>query len=97
MRKNISKYFAYNGETYLMDDKSREYLFYIEKKLRDVEYENSNLKKELDAIKPVLENKNYKPAMSKECDKCKYCVRSSWNGEIIGCRKDNVCKDFTED
>lgn len=93
MRKN-KKQIAINGEIYFMDDACREYIFSIEKKIRNIEHENMMLRGELEAIKPVLENKNHKPAMSKDCDECKYCVRSSWNGEVIGCRKDNVCEDF---
>ena len=65
-----------------------------DKKYHDLQFENSNLKEELKRIKPIVESKDYKPALSKDCGDCKFCVRSPWNDDIIGCRKDNVCADF---
>lgn len=72
----------------------KEKYFEIDEKYRDLQFENSNLKAELKRIKPIVESKDYKPAISKDCDDCKFCVRSPWNNDIIGCRKDNVCADF---
>ena len=68
--------------------------FEIDKKYQDLQFENLNLKAELKCIKPIVESKDYKPALSKDCSDCKFCVRSPWNNDIIGCRKDNVCADF---
>ena len=73
----------------------KEKYFEIDKKYRDLQFENSKLKAELKRIKPIVESKDYKPAISKDCGDCKFCVRSPWNNDIIiGCRKDNVCADF---
>lgn len=75
----------------------QEKYFEIERKYHDLEFENSKLKMELKCIKSVVESKDYKPALSKDCGDCKFCVRSSWNGCVIGCRKDNVCADFEKE
>ena len=72
----------------------KEKYFEIDKKYQDLQFENLNLKAELKCIKPIVESKDYKPALSKDCGDCKFCVRSPWNNDIIGCRKDNVCADF---
>ena len=72
----------------------KEKYFEIDKKYQDLQFENLNLKSELKCIKPIVESKDYKPALSKDCGDCKFCVRSPWNNDIIGCRKDNVCADF---
>lgn len=82
-------------------------VFYVEKpvydyihSLRDSLFEsNIELRKaqhELEEIKPVVESKNYKPAISEDCLCCKYVILSNVTGNIIGCRKDNVCEDFAE-
>ena len=62
--------------------------------LTQLSRECSELKSELYAIKPVLENGKIKPAVSKHCRECVYCVRSDWDGSILGCCKDIVCEDF---
>lgn len=72
----------------------KEKYFEINEKYQDLQFENLNLKAELKCIKPIVESKDYKPALSKNCGDCKFCVRSPWNNDIIGCRKDNVCADF---
>lgn len=72
----------------------KEKYFEIDEKYQDLQFENLNLKAELKCIKPIVESKDYKPALSKDCGDCKFCVRSPWNNDIIGCRKDNVCADF---
>lgn len=65
-------------------------------KLRDMELENMKLREELDRIKPVLECEKLTPAVSRKCRDCKYVVKSSWNGDILGCCKDSVCESFSE-
>lgn len=54
----------------------------------------SDAKYELDAIKPILSSDSYKPAISRDCVDCKYALRSEHSGDVIGCRKDNLCVDF---
>lgn len=53
-----------------------------------------DLELELKAIKPVVESKSYRPAISKDCGECKYVLRSTYNADIIGCRIENVCEKF---
>ena len=80
----------------IVDDCGYDYVLYLQKKIRDVEDEKSKLEKELKSIKPIIQSERYKPAISTDCGDCKYCVRSPWNNEIIGCRKDIVCNDFIQ-
>lgn len=74
----------------------QEYISFLEKALIDKSNELSKAKTELEIIKPVLEACTLKPAVSKECGGCKYCVRSPWNSDILGCNKDLVCGDFAK-
>lgn len=62
--------------------------------LRQLSRECGELRGELDAIKPVLENGKIKPAVSGHCRECVYCVHSDWDGSVLGCCKDVVCEDF---
>lgn len=79
-------------KVFRVDKKVYDYI----KSLEDKERELSKVQHELEAIKPIFESKDYKPAISEDCGKCKYVVRSSYyNGRIIGCRKDNVCEDYS--
>ena len=75
----------------------REVSTYIDS-LKDENFElmksKQSLLMELDSIKPVINSPGYEPALSRDCGDCKYVVRGRWNGEIIGCRKNNVCEDF---
>lgn len=72
-------------------------LFESDIELRKVKHELEEIKHELEEIKPVVESKNYKPAISEDCLCCKYVIRSTVTGNIIGCRKDNVCEDFVKE
>lgn len=57
--------------------------------------ENGKLDSELKSIKPIVEKKELKPAISKNCEDCIYCIKSPFNRkDILGCIKDNVCDDF---
>ena len=75
----------------------------IARHVRKIEAENNmlnmkveELEHELNIIKPVLENKELRDAVSVDCDACKYVVRSRWDGRVLKCRKGVVCKDFEE-
>lgn len=62
---------------------------------RDLKRENEKLNYELKYIKPIVENKELKPAISKNCEDCIYCIKSPfYRKDILGCIKDNVCDDF---
>ena len=52
------------------------------------------LEKELAAIKPVIENPDFKPAISAKCIECKLAARSTFTGQLLGCIKGLVCDDF---
>lgn len=70
------------------------YVTELEQEIRDLKYKNSELEKELKAIKPVVERKEYKPAISEDCYNCIYVVKSPFNNNILGCRKGSVCEDY---
>lgn len=67
----------------------------IRSHMEALELENEGLKAELEAIKPVIENPDYKPPKSRDCCDCKFAVYNPWdNISVIGCRKDSLCEDF---
>ena len=70
------------------------YVTELEQEIRNLKYKNSELEKELKAIKPVVERKEYKPAISEDCYNCIYVVKSPFNSNILGCRKGNVCEVY---
>lgn len=71
----------------------REHLRLLEEKHK-LQYENNRLRHELNDIKPVLENPQYEPPKSKECQACNYAVHSNWDHAVIACRKNALCEDF---
>ena len=83
-----------NYETFEVDSRVFNHVVELEQEIRDLKYKNGELEKELNAIKPVVERKEYKPAISEDCYKCIYVVKSPFNSNILGCRKDNVCEDY---
>ena len=80
-----------------MSQATYDYIQSLKKELRDTKGELIKVQAELKALKPVITNKDWKPAMSSDCGECKYVVRSRWNSDIIGCRKDCVCNDFAKE
>lgn len=66
-------------------------------RLEKSESNASRLQRELDSIKHQIGDKELKPAVSEQCKRCFYCVKSDWNGRILGCCKDCVCKDFKKE
>lgn len=83
-----------NFEKFEVDGHVFNHVVELEQEIRDLKYKNSELEKELKAIKPVVERKDYKPAISQDCYNCIYVVKSPFNSNILGCRKDNVCTDY---
>lgn len=79
----------YNYVTSLRDE-----IYELKKEKFHIENENQRLECELNAIKPILNSNDYKPAISEDCDSCVYVVRSTYSGKVLGCRKDNVCDDY---
>lgn len=68
-------------------------LYKEKEQLKDKTY---RLEKELEAIKPILESKEYTPALSEDCGDCKYVVRNPFNRTVVGCRKNNLCAFFVK-
>lgn len=68
-------------------------LYDLEKDYHNIKFDKIKLETELNEIRPILDSKNYKPALSEECIQCEYSVVSRFN-RLIGCRKDIVCEDF---
>lgn len=66
----------------------------LKKEIHELKHKKRSAELELEALRPVIENPKYKPAMSNDCDECKFVVKNRWNGRVIGCRKDNLCGDF---
>jgi hypothetical protein len=83
-----------DGVVMIMDKETYKYLQGLEREKEDLEKKSCKLQNELDTIKPVLEDGNLKPAVSKSCRGCRFVVRSRWNGDILGCCKDNLCDDY---
>ena len=69
-------------------------IYDLEKEKSNIEYKTQRLESELNAIKPILNSNDYKPAISEDCDSCVYVVCSTYSGKVLGCRKDNVCNDY---
>lgn len=66
----------------------------LQRKFDATKRENFELQNELCAIKPVIETKKLKPAVSEQCKDCDYVCTSAWSGAIIGCKKDCLCDDY---
>lgn len=82
------------GKPYVVEKEVEEYVEKLQKYINDLEFEKLKLIQELGVTKPILKSGDYKPAISRDCADCKYAARSTWNGDVLGCRKDNLCDDF---
>lgn len=81
---------------YTCNVKVAEYIRNLEMKSKDLQEKLQAVETELKSIKPALEFKDLKPAVSKSCQDCMYAVFSNWDHAILGCRKDAICEDFKE-
>ena len=100
-KKKLKRYVFIDDVIYYVDDEVADHIDKLNEELQNtldkLFAEKSKLMRtenELKAIKQLVESKEYKPAMSKDCQDCKYALKSKFNGELIGCRKDNLCNDF---
>lgn len=73
-----------------------DYIDSLRRENDDLRYKIKCLEEELIAVKPIVANPTFKQAVSKDCACCKYVISSTWNGNILGCMKDNVCEDFVK-
>ena len=85
-----------NGRWVSVPIEVSDYIDLLKKKNMDLEHKIKCLEGELIAVKPVVANPTFKQAVSKDCSRCKYVLNSRWNGDILGCMKDNVCEDFVK-
>lgn len=83
-----------NYEAFEVDGHVFNYVLELKQEISSLKHTKIELERELKAIKPIVERKEYKPAVSEDCFNCIYVVKSSFNGDILGCRKDNVCEDY---
>lgn len=83
-----------NDRFMYIDKYVADYIDKLEKQSLERSYEINRLRNELEAIKPIVSSYDYDPAKSRDCVDCKYVVRSSWNGDVLACRKDNLCPNF---
>lgn len=81
-------------ETFNVDLEVYNYMRHLEFKCARIEAEKSGLERELDAIRPIINDEHFETAISAGCGECKYVVRSPYNGRILGCRRKNVCEGF---
>lgn len=102
-KKKTEIRFGSCNKRYIVENEVANHIDKLEKDLRNMKYgmddwrqKSYELQRELDAIKPIVQNKNYEPAISKDCRDCIYVIKSPYSGEILGCRKNNVCGDFKE-
>ena len=63
-------------------------------KIEKIECENTELKEELEKIKPVFETPGFKPAVSERCESCRFAYFSDYDGALLGCSKDAVCDSY---
>lgn len=84
------------GAVFYVEKPVYNYIHALQDGLFESDIELRKAQHELEEIKPVVESKNYKPAISEDCLYCKYVILSNVTGNIVGCRKDNVCEDFAE-
>lgn len=82
------------GIEYLVDAEVAKHIRELRQDNHDKAMELFHANAELSAIKPVVENKDLAPAVSARCEKCTYVVRSKFDGSILGCCKNVVCKDY---
>lgn len=94
MRKKSKKPTTINGKVFLVDQDVADYIYKIEQQILILNSRNENLEAELKVIKPIIETKKLKPAVSDKCESCIHVCTSNWNGAILGCKKDCVCDDY---
>ena len=94
--KTNSDSFIVNLKLYNYITSLRDEIYDLEKEKLRIENEKQRLESELNAIKPILNSNDYKPAISEDCGSCVYVVRSTYSGKVLGCRKDNVCDDYKQ-
>lgn len=93
-KKNKIDRIIIDGYTIRVDNAAYDYIRLLTEKLQTAERDAYRYRSELNHIKPILKNKDFKPAISADCRNCIYVVKTPWDGCVLGCRKDNLCEDF---
>lgn len=97
MFENRSSTIRIADKTYKVHPDVTEKIHLLHLQIDGLVQENQELKKELNAIKPVLSSPDLTPALSAFCKECDFAVRSNWDGSILGCCKNLVCEDFKKE
>lgn len=96
MRRNKDKEVVYIGDRmFYVPPEVKRHIDEREQMISTLEHAKWKLEGELNAIKPIVEDKRVKPAISENCSECKYVVKSPWNDGPLMCCKDSVCEDYT--
>ena len=82
------------GKVYSLKKEVVDYIAELQRECDRFESVADHLQMELDEVLPVVEAKELKPAVSQHCSSCVHCVKSAYDGKILGCCKDNVCEDY---
>lgn len=101
LKKNEIVEITIDGESYLVDEKVKDFITVLRNELTNTERElfrsnckNRELKEQLKETYKVQDEVGLKPAYSEDCVDCKYSVLSEHTSQPIGCRKDRLCNDF---
>ena len=84
-----------NGIQFNVEPLLGKFIEQLKEENHELKHELAVKSNELYRIKPILERNDFKPAISTDCANCKYVVKNTWNNDVLGCRKDNVCDDFS--
>lgn len=85
---------AIDGVVYLVDPAVARHIETLRHELKDAKHDKASLERELELIKPIVKDSDFKPALSEDCLNCDFVIKSPWNGYALGCIKHNVCDDF---
>lgn len=84
----------YCGKTIAVSKEAHDYIIDLRNDIHELKRQLANATNEIKAIKPILDDPQYKPPMSNACSECIYSVRNTRTGDIIACRKNALCADF---
>lgn len=70
--KNFKFSVTIDGEVVYVNEKVWRHIRELVEKINELHEDNNMKKRELDSLKPIVETKEYKPAIGEECVDCKY-------------------------
>lgn len=92
--KTTKHYSHVLDKTYLANDEAFKVIEELQDMVSLLQYDNNKLTRELDDLKPLVEDKDLKPVVSTQCERCKYGVINPFTKETLYCCKDAVCNGF---